>query len=121
MSTITFYVRGTPRLCSREKEWDRLIGPKPPEDFECDGCSLSPDYIADRAIWPACIIHDYHYRASGLGVSRWGADWIFLRNVYRLLRLGRLNFGVAIYVSLIYWWAVRTKGGGAYTGGRNPK
>jgi len=112
MSTITFFVRGQPRHFLRE-HWDRLIGPRPPDGYVTDGCSWSPDSFANRVIWPACVIHDWHYSGQ---VSRWKADWIFLRNVYRLLA------GVSIVprfgVSLMYWWAVRTRAKGAYSGGK---
>ena len=108
---VTFFVRGVPRSFPRE-HWNRLIGPKPPDGYATDGCSLSPDYLATRPVWPACIIHDWHY--TGV-VSRWRADWRFLRNVYRLLA------GVSIVprfgVSLMYWWGVRSRAGGAYSGG----
>ena len=113
MNTVMFMVQGCPRyfLC---ESWDKLIGPKPPEGYATNGCTFSPDYVADRPVWPACVIHDYHY--SGV-VSRWKADWIFMRNLYRLLRVGRFSPLPALGVSLIYWWAVRTKGKGAYVGG----
>lgn len=117
MTTITFVVGGVPRPCSRET-WDRLIGPKPPEGYVTDGCTMSPDYVADRPVWPACVIHDWHY--SGV-VSRWRADWRFMRNIYRLLRAGDFFLPSAVAVSLTYWWAVRTRGKGAYCGGGDPK
>ena len=115
MTTIFFRVRDVPRYCFREV-WDALIGPKPPEGWETDGCSFSPDYIANRHVWPACVIHDFHY--SGAGVSRWRADWIFFRNLYRLLRGGGLAFYASFAVALVYWWAVRTRAKGAYAVGR---
>lgn len=120
MMTVAFNVKGERRVCLRER-WDRLLGPKPPEGFATDGCSFSPDYIAHRPVWPACIVHDYHYSAGEAKVSRRHADWVFFRNLYRLLRMGGMFFGAAFVVSAIYWWAVRTKGRGAYTGGGNPK
>jgi hypothetical protein len=116
MNVVVFWVRGAPRVFPRET-WDRLIGPKPPENFVTDGCSISPDWIADRPVWPACVIHDWQYSISGLGVSRWRADWILFRNLYRLLRIGGLFFGAAFVASLTYWWAVRTRARDAYTGG----
>lgn len=116
MVTITFIVGGSPRVCFRET-WDRLIGPKPPEGYTTDGCTLSPDYVADRPVWPACVIHDYHY--TGV-VSRWRADWIFMRNLYRLLRVEDFFFGSAVLVSVAYWWAVRARAAGAYAG-RGPR
>ena len=113
MSTVTFMVGGVLRSFPRES-WDRLIGPKPPETFATDGCSISPDAVYGRPVWPACIIHDWHYSGQ---VSRWKADWIFQRNVYRLLRMGGLFFAYSFAVSLMYWWAVRSRGGSAYNGG----
>ena len=112
MTTITFMVGGAHRSCMRET-WDRLIGPKPPEGYAADGCTLSPDYVADRPVWPACVVHDYHY--TGV-VSRWRADWILMRNIYRLLRAEDFSVLPALFVSLTYWWAVRTRGRGAYAG-----
>lgn len=42
-----------------------LVGPKPPDDFKDDGCSMSPD-----GWWkPACRVHDWEYeliRQSGI-------------------------------------------------------
>jgi len=113
MSTVYFWVRGSRRTCPRDV-WNRLIGPLPPEGMETDGCSWSPDWIADRPVWPACVVHDFHY--SGAGVSRWRADWIFLRNLYRLLRINGFFFLSAFGVAAIYFWAVRTRASGAYAG-----
>jgi len=107
MNIVCFRVGGVSRAFPRAS-WDKLIGPKPPEGFESNGCTCSPDYLADRPVWPACVIHDWHY-ATGK-VSRWTADWRFFRNLYRLLRIGGLIFGAAFVLGLTYWWAVRTKG-----------
>ena len=70
--------------------WIRLRGPKPPYTFECDGCSNSPEsYRTWRGrvykIWPACVIHDFHYRTEGAltrdAAGRKRADRIFRENV----------------------------------------
>lgn len=69
---LRFQVGGRP-LEVGAAVWAQLRGPKPPEDFACDGCTLSPDvYRTWRGrtykLWPACVVHDFHYRDTDL---RW--------------------------------------------------
>lgn len=82
---------------------DRLSGPLPPENFQSDGCTCSPDSLLPWVLWPACHFHDFHYR--GLGVSsqlRTRADrWLYENLV--TCRAPR-------WVAFCYWIHVRAWG-----------
>lgn len=83
-----------------------LVGPEPPEEFEGDGCSASPDILWGVPLHIACRLHDWHYDPES-GVSRFMADFFFQRNLFRLCRaygLGRIR---SHFVSIPYMTAVR--------------
>ena len=81
-----------------------LLGPKPPDWFVGDGCTMSPD-----GWWrEACRWHDWCYATEM--VSRWTADWYFYRNLLRL--------HVPPKQCLVYWLAVRTCGWRAWRKGK---
>lgn len=103
--------------------WASLSGPRPPSGFECDGCSHSPDSyhtITGRVfkLWPACVIHDYHYRTAGVltrdAAGRREADRIFFEN----LRLCIAHCGGNAFdqrrLSWLYWGRVRVWGAKAF-------
>lgn len=73
---------------------DRLEGPRPPADFECDGCSHSPDFIGGADLRPACAIHDFMYGQGGAEKDRMVADYVFYRN---LLACGLSRFWANVY------------------------
>lgn len=74
-----------------------LHGPEPPDWFDGDGCTLVPD-----GWWrEACRWHDWAYR-SDVEITRWTADWNFLRNLLILRCPTRL--------CLWYWIGVRVFG-----------
>lgn len=117
MRNLLFQVGGKTRACPRG--WYRqLEGPKPdPTTFVCDGCSNSPDTWRGLLIWPACVIHDYHYRTGVLGGTwrdRALADLKFRRNVVSLLRLQGLTGWRANVLAWIYYGRVRIWGRSAY-------
>lgn len=115
---IYILVSGEWRTISKSV-WDSLEGPKPPgRTFINNGCTCSPDYLQGKPIWPACVIHDYHY--NGGYVSREEADAILRRNVYKVLKAFGMNRIKAKVVSLAYWFAVRKAGRFAYNGALNP-
>lgn len=116
MRNLLFNVSGKQRACPR-RWWRALKGPKPdPQLFRCDGCSNSPDTWRGLLIWPACVIHDYHYRTGVLGgtwTDRKRADDIFRWNAELLLRLQGLGFRAKM-LSWLYWGRVRVWGRKAY-------
>lgn len=109
--------------------WLQLEGPRPPEGFDCDGCSWSPDWLKATGyiLWPACVIHDYHYREAHAApqpratlVSAWPdrarADAILYRNLLTMLRVQGANRAFAEAVAWAYWGRVRVWGAGSYKG-----
>jgi hypothetical protein len=113
---LTFMVAGERRSVSR-RLWDLMQGPKPPVDFGCDGCSWSPDWWRGYKLWPACVLHDYHYRTGVLGGSAEGrasADAYFRMNVKALLLKQGMGAWRAAAVSRLYWGRVRVWGAGSY-------
>ena len=116
MRNLVFDVSGDSRAVPR-KWWHQLAGPLPDPPYPCDGCSWSPDVWAGFAVWPACVIHDYHYATGVLGTTWQGrrkADLALRRNIATLVRLqggGRLR---ARSLAWLYWGRVRLWGGGAY-------
>jgi hypothetical protein len=116
---IAFTVKGRPLQCS-ESLWSALEGPKPdPEVFiKSDGCSKSPDTwrtIGGKVfkLWPACIIHDSHYRNGVLGgtwASRQLADAILRRNIRQLVLLQNGTQTQALRIAWTYWAGVRLGG-----------
>jgi hypothetical protein len=113
---VLFIVKGKQVECSRHL-WEAMTGPKPdPELFtESDGCSKSPDYwktIGGKLfkLWPACVIHDYHYRRGVLGgtwSSRMLADAILRRNIRQLVLLQGGTHTQAARIAWMYWATVR--------------
>ena len=117
---------GGKRIAITSDLWFSLLGPRPNHDFECDGCSNSPDSyhtITGRVfkLWPACVIHDYHYRTKGGLISltrdaagRREADRIFREN----LRLCIAHSGGSKFdqrrLSWLYWGRVRVWGAKAF-------
>jgi hypothetical protein len=97
--------------------WSAMVGPKPdPEEFtDSDGCSKSPDYWETIGgsrwkLWPACLIHDYHYRKGVLGgtwASRLKADHILRQNIRQLVLLQGGTQTQATRISWTYWAGVR--------------
>ena len=117
MRNLIFQVGGKSQACPRL--WYLCLeGPRPdPQSFECDGCSSSPDVWRGMLIWPACVIHDYHYRTGILGGtwrSRARADAKFRRNTVTLLRKQGLGKRGAKAVAWIYYGRVRIWGAKAY-------
>lgn len=117
--SLRFIVSGEELRVSRDL-WTPLEGPKPPEGFPCDGCSNSPDTLPTGAkLWPACVVHDYHYRTEGvLEPRKWAArresDWILRRNLNRLLRAQGVGRWRAGKVAWGYWFAVRRFGASSW-------
>jgi len=111
--------------------WALLIGPRPkPTTFlESDGCSISPDTIGrlrrffgkGRAIllFPACWIHDAHYRRladlGGNWTARRKADWFLAQNLYALCRAQEVSRTGASTIAGTYWTAVRLFSAASYT------
>lgn len=77
-----------------------LLGPVPPNDFYGDGCTWAPDSWGGAYFFEACRRHDWWYRTRCL--SRWQADWRFLRNLRKLQ--------CPTLLALAYWLAVRAIG-----------
>lgn len=115
MSAYRFVVDGEVRECPAEL-WDSLVGPFPPSDFICDGCTASPDHWRGVALWPACRIHD-HQCSTGI-VPRILADLTFRINIWRCLRYGKTPLWRAVGVAALYWLGVR---GGAAVGIGRPE
>lgn len=121
--SVEFIVKGKTVRVSR-RLWDALEGPKPdPAEFvESDGCSKSPDYwqtIGGKffTLWPACLIHDHHYRHGVLGgtwASRARADAILRRNIRQLVLLRGGTQTQAVRIAWTYWAAVRIAGAGSF-------
>lgn len=108
---MKFKVSGETRHFPAEY-WLQLEGPKPPKpkEFECNGCSCSPDYFKHYDIWPACVIHDWHYGTSILGpnwAGRREADQILRRNLAKALALQGANKWYQWSIPYIYWGRVR--------------
>jgi hypothetical protein len=127
MSALEFRVSGDTRQCSFTL-WSALKGPKPalPMDWESDGCSGgSPDTWRtwrgrSFKLWPACVIHDYHYRygLEVLGLSgaaaRKYADDTLRENITTLVKLqggGRFR---ARRIAWAYWGRVRIWGANSF-------
>lgn len=110
MSGIVFTIAGSLRECP-SAWWSRLVGPKPENLWGgCDGCTSSPDYWMGYAVWPACVIHDWHYCDEGPDIPRILADLIFRINIWRVLRAQGCPRYRSAYVALAYWSAVAASG-----------
>lgn len=123
-----FRVSGKELECSFTL-WSALEGPKPalPMDWESDGCSGgSPDVwrtwrgLRIFKLWPACVIHDYHYREPVLQhtaaelvravAGRKYADNTLYRNLYALVRMQGGGKFIARRIAWLYWGRVRIWG-----------
>lgn len=104
--------------------WLMLQGPKPPAGYSCDGCSHSPDrYISAIGrriykLWPACVIHDYHYREATVltrdAAGRAEADRVLYENLLTCVRYyGGSNFD-ARRIAWLYWGRVRMWGASSF-------
>lgn len=98
--------------------WNSLKGPKPPYMFENDGCSFSPDTTTTgEVLWPACVIHDWHYHhGPSLGLSRAKADAILRKNIGILLKMQGVGWWRRQWYAWTRWAAVRYLGGDHYDG-----
>ncbi len=106
--TISLLVSGVYRTLPKPI-WDKLLGPKPDEDFVNNGCTMSPDMVMGKPVWPACVIHDYHYNAP-FKTSRDVADRIFRENIKIVLQAYGMNFLLARLLAFFYYRAVRRAG-----------
>ena len=97
--------------------WDGLEGPKPenPAAFVCNGCTMSPDQLRGKEIWPACVIHDFQYGVESY-VDRKDADAAFRRNISFLMKAQGVFAPLAWLISFTYWRAVRRAGRRFYSG-----
>jgi len=119
---VRFDVSGD-QLETTARLWLQLDGPRPPAGYSCDGCSNSPDrYIALTGriykLWPACVIHDYHYREKHCltrdVAGRREADRIFRENLKTCVRYcGGSKFDQR-RIAWLYWGRVRMWGAGAF-------
>jgi hypothetical protein len=120
---LPFEVSGRILYCSRAL-WDAMEGPKPqPLQFESDGCSGgAPDVYRTwlgkaYKLWPACFIHDYHYRypvlASG-APGRKVADDTLRTNIKRMVRHQGGSKWTAKRIAWLYWGRVRVWGVDSY-------
>ena len=118
MALVGFTVAGEQRKIPLS-HWQQLAGPKPPEGFKCDGCSCSPDFLGMLALWPAGVIHDYHYHVRLEGQvrnwhSRWLADATLRANMRVLVQLQGGSRLHAWWLPWLYWGRVRIWGGSSY-------
>jgi hypothetical protein len=120
---LPFRVSGRVLYCSTNL-WASLDGPKPAHGlFESDGCSGgAPDVYRTwngkaYKLWPACFIHDYHYRYPVLDSGAPGrkrADDILRANIRRLVWLQGGSKWTAKRVAWLYWGRVRVWGVSSY-------
>lgn len=124
--SLTFKVSGHELECS-SRFWFALAGPLPelPTDWESDGCSGgAPDAWRTwrgrhYKLWPACFIHDYHYRygaeehpdvfPSG-AIGRLKADAFLRENLRRMIRFQGGGWIDQKRISWLYWGRVRIWG-----------
>jgi hypothetical protein len=68
--------------------WEALEGPHPPSGFPNDGCTVVPQRHGRVALWPACVIHDWHYSPLCEEITfQIVADYKFMQNLYKVQRL----------------------------------
>lgn len=108
------FIKGRERVVAVSLLHQLEGGDAVPEGLECDGCSWSPDRIAGRAIWPACVIHDADYRRGGTWADRWRSDRALRRNIALLLWKQQAPLSLWLTVPWVYWRAVRLAGAGAF-------
>lgn len=107
-------VSGRRRLVRREW-YDPLEGAKPPEYFESNGCSYSPDWLRGYLLWPACHLHDWAYDCGGDWAARRQADAELYRNLLALLLEQGASRWLAYRVAWVYWGRVRLWGARPFT------
>ncbi len=113
---LYFRVSGELRECPADL-WANLLGPTPPNDFECNGCTDSPDFWKGIPTWIACRRHDWHYNHRCLPrVPQVLADLYLRLNLWRVARYYEAPWWRATYVCTVYWTAVRIAGSMAYEG-----
>ena len=113
---IVFQVSGKRRVIDPAL-WDELRGPKPPENFESNGCTMSTDRYGRVQLWPACVIHDWHYESGCLGKDWSGrrlADLIFYQNTMICCRMQGLGPVRSQWIAAMRWRAVRLLGARRY-------
>ena len=85
--------------------FELMAGDKPPDDFESNGSSYSPDVVCGIDIRPAAHFHDYHYSGQLPGThdeaARYQADQLFRLN----LRTCGLRLLAWVYYSRVRLWA----------------
>lgn len=106
------------------KLWLSLTGPRPPRRFECDGCSWSPDVYFPLGssktfkLWPACVIHDYHYRTESIftrdAAGRAKADRILYENLKKCVAFSGGGRVAQHRLAWLYWGRVRIWGASAF-------
>ncbi len=84
--------------------FELMAGDKPPDDFESDGSSYSPDVVCGIDIRPAAHFHDFHYSGQHPGThdeaARYQADQLFRLN----LRTCGLRLLAWVYYSRVRLW-----------------
>lgn len=80
----------------------KMVGPRPPENFRCNGCTMSPDKVFGVDLSPACYWHDYAYMLGGGENMRLLSDRLFFHNLR--------SCGAGYFVSMAYYLAVRVVG-----------
>lgn len=120
---LPFHVSGRVLYCST-RLWNRLQGLKPITTlFESDGCSGgAPDTYRTwlgkaYKLWPACFIHDYHYRYLVLpsgAPGRKRADDTLRVNIRALVKLQGGSRWTARRIAWLYWGRVRVWGASSW-------
>lgn len=116
---VVLEIAGDLRAVSR-KWWVQLQGPLPPEGYSCDGCSWSPDWFHGWKLWPACAIHDFHYRTEALGsdaLARARADVALRANLQTLLRIQGAPAWRRNAIAWAFWSRVRIYGARSFDQG----
>ena len=90
--------------------YNKLEGLKPPEGFECNGCSCSPDYWRGKPIWVGCVLHDYAYVLGNTWADRYDADKNFYYNLKKILIEKGISNIEATSAAWLYWGRVRLWG-----------
>jgi len=100
--------------------WKRLEGPKPwpgwDDEGRSNGATWAPDSILGKRVWPAAVIHDFHYNSGGI-LPRRVADAVFRRNTKNCLEWDGVPPFFSGLLSLLYYLGVRTLGRGSYNEG----
>lgn len=102
-----------------DRLWRQLEGPKPAAGYASNGCTNSPDRYhtitgVTYKLWPACVIHDYHYESGGNWKARQRADAVFRRNMVKQLALQGAGRARQQSLGWLYWGRVRIWGRSHY-------